>query len=64
MAGIFVRLQDNRQIADYGNGTSWDPTDALAIVDLASRAFELWTLIGNEKIVQDYLVSLMIGPRD
>ena len=64
MASIFVRLQEIRHIADYDNGISWDPTDALAIVDLVSDALGLWTPIGNEKSFRITCYSLLVRPRD
>ena len=64
VAQIFVELQDKRHIADYDNATFWTLTETLSTVLRASRAFALWKLIGNERIAQDYLVALLIKPRD
>jgi hypothetical protein len=64
LAQIFVDLQDKRNTADYDNGTVWTLTQTLATVLRAFRAFDLWRSIQNQKIAQDYLVSLLIRPRD
>jgi hypothetical protein len=64
VARAFVQLQDTRQIADYDNTTFWTPTEALTEVATAAKAFSTWKLIRNENIAQEYLVSLLIRPRD
>lgn len=60
VARTFGELQEQRHIADYDNATHWTQNDALA----AERAFTAWHSIKNEKIAQDYLVSLLIKPRN
>lgn len=62
LAKVFGRLQDERHIADYENATSWTQHEALEEVKTAVRAFSAWQSIKNEKIAQDYLVSLLIKP--
>ena len=64
VAQTFGRLQDMRKIADYDNATSWSHTDALLEVKRSEKAFSAWQSIRTEKIAQDYLVSLLIKPRD
>jgi hypothetical protein len=64
VAQAFVQLQDKRHIADYDNTTFWTRTEALREVMTAGNAFESWQLIQNENIAQEYLVSLLIRPRD
>lgn len=64
VARAFVDLQDKRQIADYDNTTSWTHTEALREVTTAEKAFSTWQSIKNHKLAQDYLVSLLIRPRD
>ncbi|MGA3259248.1 MAG: hypothetical protein ABSE35_10235 [Bryobacteraceae bacterium] len=64
VAQVFVELQDNRHIADYDNTIFWTRTEALREVTTAAKAFSTWQAIKNEKIAQDYLVSLLIKPRD
>jgi hypothetical protein len=64
VAQAFGQLQNKRNIADYDNTTFWTPTQALSEVTKAAKAFSTWQTIKNEKIAQDYLVSLLIKPRD
>ena len=63
VAEEFGRLQDERHIADYDNATSWTQLEVLDEVTAAVRAFSAWHSIKNEKIAQDYLVSLLIKSR-
>ena len=62
VAKEFGRLQDMRKTADYDNATFWSHTDALDEVKTAEIVFSTWQSIRNEKIAQDYLVSLLIKP--
>ena len=64
VAKAFVLLQDRRHTADYDNATSWTETEALEEVSSAEEAFAKWRSIRNHDIAQDYLVSLLINPRD
>ena len=61
---IFVDLQDLRHIADYDNGTSWTRRDAIVRIANAKHAFEVWHDIKHTNIAQEYLVSLLIRPRE
>ena len=64
VAETFVELQDKRQIADYDNATLWAQSQAISQVESAIDAFETWSRIRHETIAKDYLVSLLIKPRD
>jgi hypothetical protein len=64
VAKAFVQLQDNRHIADYDNATVWTATEALKEVRRAVDAVAAWQAIRDENLAQDYLVSLLIRPRD
>lgn len=64
LATAFVQLQDNRHIADYDISTSWTKAQAFNRVESAGKAFSLWQSIRHEQIAQDYLVALLIKPRD
>ena len=64
VAQTFVQLQERRELADYDNSTLWAHSEALEAVTRASRAFSDWRSIKHEKIAQDYLVSLLIKPRE
>lgn len=63
-AGFFVRLQEQRHEADYNVRNVWSLTQSLKEILDANRAFATWQEIRTEKIAQDYLVSLLIRPRD
>ena len=63
VAKAFRRLQENRHIADYDNARHWTQLGALEEVNTAVEAFTAWHAIKNEKIAQDFLVSLLIKPR-
>jgi len=63
VARIFYELQD-RQLADYDIANPWTLTQSHKEVLAAHRAFFIWDQIRHEKIAQDYLVSLLIKPRD
>ena len=63
-AGLFVQLQEQRHEADYNIKDPWTPTQSLKEMLAANRAFAVWQEIRTEKISQEYLVSLLIRPRD
>ena len=63
-AALFVQLQEQRHEADYNIRDAWVLTQSLQETLAASRAFEIWHEIRTEKISQNYLVSLLIRPRD
>jgi len=60
----FVDLQDLRHVADYDNGTFWNLWEAIDAVTTALSAFDVWHDIKHADIAQEYLVSLLIRPRD
>jgi len=63
-AGLFVQLQEQRHEADYNIKDAWTLTQSLKEMLAANRAFAIWLEIRSEKISQDYLVSLLIRPRE
>jgi hypothetical protein len=63
-AGLFVQLQERRHDAGHNVKAAWPLTQSLKEVLAANRAFVTWQEIRTEKISQDYLVSLLIRPRD
>lgn len=63
-AELFVQLQEQRHEADYNIKDEWTLTQSLREILAADRAFQIWQEIRVEKISQDYLVSLLIRPRD
>jgi hypothetical protein len=64
VAEAFVDLQDWRHTADYDNSKFWNPLETINAVARAGSAFVAWTQIKHTDIAQDYLVSLLIRPRD
>jgi hypothetical protein len=64
VAKSFVQLQDQRHIADYDNGTVWTSLDSIDEVTRSLNAFEARNKIKHTDIAQEYLVSLLIRPRD
>jgi hypothetical protein len=64
VAGLFVKLQEQRHEADYNLKDAWTFTQSLKEMLAATVAFAIWKEIRTEKISQDYLVSLLIRPRD
>ena len=60
----FAQLQDSRHLADYDVTLNWTKADALDEVRTAALAFEAWHATRHTKIAQDYLVSLLIKPRE
>jgi len=64
VAESFVQLQTKRHIAAYDNTVLWTQSEAWEEVDRAFQAMTAWKSIRHEKIAQDYLVSLLIKPRD
>lgn len=63
-AELFVQLQEQRHEADYNVKDAWTLTQSLRATLGASRAFMIWHEIHAEKIAQNYLVSLLIRPRE
>jgi uncharacterized protein (UPF0332 family) len=63
-AGLFVQLQEQRHEADYNIQDAWTLTQSLNEMLSANRAFVIWQEIRTAKVSQDYLVSLLIRPRD
>jgi hypothetical protein len=63
-ARLFIQLQEQRHEADYNVKDAWTLSQSLEEMIDANRAFEIWQEIRTEKIAQDYLVSLLIRPRE
>lgn len=64
VAKTFSQLQEKRHTADYDNTTFWTRTEALTEVKAAEQAFITWKSIRNERIAQDFLVSMLVKHRD
>ncbi len=64
VARAFVQLQSKRHIADYDNTRPWTGLEAIEEVLIVARVFDMWRNIRQQNIAQEYLVSLLIRPRD
>jgi hypothetical protein len=64
VAELFVELQDLRHVADYDNGRVWTSLDAITSIARTRTAFSAWNDIKHADVAQEYLVSLLIRPRD
>jgi hypothetical protein len=63
IAKAFVQAHQERNDADYETSEVWNRADALAQVDLVSRAFESWEAIKQEPVAQAFLFSLLAKDR-
>ena len=63
-ARLFVQLQEQRHEADYNMKEAWTFTQSVEEVLAASQALAIWQEIRTANISQDFLVSLLIRPRD
>lgn len=63
VAKTFVQLQEKRHVADYDNAEFWTKTAALSLVSAAQTAFLDWRKVRNERVAQDYLLSLLVKKR-
>jgi uncharacterized protein (UPF0332 family) len=64
IARSFVQLQEKRHEADYNIRDKWTVTQARNEVHTARKALIAWQKIRTERIAQEFLVSLLIKPRD
>jgi len=48
---------------EYDNSVDWSPTGSLLECATATNAFAAWRAIRDQRIAQDFLVSLLIKPR-
>lgn len=63
IANIFIRLQQQRETADYDNSIRWSRTEALTLIDMVQEAFDLWGEIREEEIAEDFLLELLVQKR-
>ena len=63
VAQAFIDLQEKRNTADYDNAAQCTHTEAERALRIAARAFDSWESIENQAMAQNYLVSLLIKPR-
>jgi uncharacterized protein (UPF0332 family) len=63
IAYIFVRLQQQRETADYDSAIRWSRTEALTLIDMVQEAFDLWSAIREDEIAEDFLLELLVQKR-
>jgi hypothetical protein len=60
VASAFLRLQQNRHIADYDIARNWTRTDVGEVLVVAEDAFAAWKLIRTTEEAQDYLLDMFL----
>lgn len=63
IARAFVRLQEERNAADYDNHESWTAVEAQEVLNIAGSAFENWTVISADPMAGNYLMALLLPKR-
>lgn len=63
IATAFAELYEYRQTADYDNTTQWARTDVLEIIETVRNAFKSVDATRNQRIANDYLLSLFVKER-
>src|SRR5258708_2999462 len=58
VATAFVKLQEERHIADYDNHEQWTITDVQAALDTARLAFQQWQSIPTDPMPATYLLAI------
>jgi uncharacterized protein (UPF0332 family) len=59
VADSFVKLQQDRQTADYDNSKVWSRTQVWETIAQAEDAIASWSNIREKEMAQDYLLDLM-----
>jgi len=59
VADSFVKLQQDRQTADYDNSKVWSRTQVWETIAQAEDAIAAWSNIREKEMAQDYLLDLM-----
>lgn len=60
VARSFVKLQQNRETADYDNSKIWSVEEAFESLDLLDDAFRGWEEIRNREEAWDFLLELFL----
>jgi uncharacterized protein (UPF0332 family) len=63
VVSTFSRLQEERHEADYDGSTTWERSEVIELIELVENAFQNWRAIRNERVAQDYLMSMLGRPR-
>jgi hypothetical protein len=60
VARRFVRLQEERHIADYDNAVNWSRLDAIEVLDLVRATFSDWRAVRTHTASQDFLLRVFL----
>jgi hypothetical protein len=60
VANAFIRLQEERHIADYNSHETWSAKDVEATLELVSTAFQNWQSIRNDPMAGNYLLAMLV----
>ena len=63
VADTFIRMQQDRHVADYDNSRKWSRTETVAKIDAVHSAFQSWNQIRTSNAAQDFLLSLLLKGR-
>ena len=63
VASAFVRMHEQRELADYDYSSNWTRTDVLPKVEEVAAAFKAWKAIRDEDIAQAFLFALLCKKR-
>jgi uncharacterized protein (UPF0332 family) len=63
IANVFIRLQQQRETADYDNSIRWSRTEVLTLIDMVQEAFDLWSASREDEIAEDFLLELLVQKR-
>ncbi len=64
IASTFVLMLQHRHTADYDSSTKWSRTDVLEKIESVEAAFQSWREIRDEHEAQNFLVTLLLKPRN
>lgn len=63
VVNTFVRMHEQRELADYDYSSNWTRTDVLPKVEGVAAAFKAWKAIRNEDIARAFLFTLLYKKR-
>ena len=63
IAETFIKLQQERNVADYDNARLWSRTQVWELISEAVEAIIAWTTIRETDRAQEFLLDLLRGPR-
>lgn len=63
VAETFVKMQQDRHLADYDGSIRWTRTDAKAKIAAVAAAFDRWETVGESALAHELLLSLFLRER-